>query len=426
MMHRRLGSSTFLRMLSVLALTGLPIGCSRETPRPEQIVLVVVDTLRRDHLSCYLGQIPTPNIDAIAARGEAHPDYLASFHQTTMSMAALFTGRTPSLETGVQQKPLPWNGRTWCGLTRFRSGAAEEGAACIPDSLTTLGEALAKAGYWTAGVVSNELLYAPAGFQRGFDHWRELRPEADPLSDARAFFVRAEAVNAAVSDALANRPGDRLFLYVHYMDVHDYRLRRRPYGEMVARVDAAIGELKRMLEAQGLLDDALLIVVSDHGETISEQHLVQGGSGHLGNPSADELLRLPLVMSRGGLADAGRPLRSEDLFHLIVTVAGADAGGEDRSALGSDELYLSELHWQTYRTGRWKSFRQRQTGAFHLFDLEQDPMERTDLATREPDVSHRHRKRIDALQKILAAEITTPGRLSEEDQRRLRALGYLE
>ena len=63
---------------------------------PERIILIVADTLRRDHLSPYGSELETPAVARLARRGQVFTNAVSSFHQTTMSMAALFTGRTPS------------------------------------------------------------------------------------------------------------------------------------------------------------------------------------------------------------------------------------------------------------------------------------------------------------------------------------------
>jgi arylsulfatase A-like enzyme len=112
---------------------------------PERIVLVVVDTLRADHLSPYGGEFATPHIQAFAKRGQVFTHVVSSFHQTTMSVASLFTGRTPSLESGHSKKILDWTGQNWCGMRRFASES--EKAPCIPGGLPTLASALREAGY---------------------------------------------------------------------------------------------------------------------------------------------------------------------------------------------------------------------------------------------------------------------------------------
>jgi arylsulfatase A-like enzyme len=127
--------------------------------------VIVVDTLRADHLSPYGSSLSTPNVARLAARGQVFTNVTASFHQTSMSMGALFTGVTPSIESDRREKPLEWTGRTWCGMARFSTAADREG--CLPAGLDTLGAAMTRAGYHTVGVVSNPFLFRPAGFDRG-------------------------------------------------------------------------------------------------------------------------------------------------------------------------------------------------------------------------------------------------------------------
>jgi len=121
-----------VRAAAALALAAGLTACGGEradappSARPERIVLLVVDTLRRDHVGAYGGRVATPNMDRLAERGQRFPDAWSSFHQTTMSMASLFTGRTPSLEQSGQRERVAWTGRTWCGLLRAAEGRVIE------------------------------------------------------------------------------------------------------------------------------------------------------------------------------------------------------------------------------------------------------------------------------------------------------------
>ena len=94
-------------VIALFALTLILSGCNASEPEPappERIFLFVVDTLRRDHVSAYGARASTPNMDALAARGVRIDNAFAAYHQTTMSMAALFTGRTPALEKASSLK----------------------------------------------------------------------------------------------------------------------------------------------------------------------------------------------------------------------------------------------------------------------------------------------------------------------------------
>jgi arylsulfatase A-like enzyme len=376
---------------------------------PERIVLVLVDTLRRDHVGAYGGQVATPHMDALAREGQLFSDAWASYHQTTMSMASLFSGRTPSLEQRGTRQRLAWTGRTWCGLLREADGEDE----CIPVGVRTLAEGLREAGYWTAGVVTNKLLYRPGGYERGFDVWRELQ----------GFAPTAIKANDVVRGVLDERPTDRLFLYVHYMDVHDYGYRGHSYAEGVRKVDWALGDLLRVLEEEGLREGALVIVTSDHGERLGGDHFVEGHPGHNGNPSFDSLLAVPLLASAPLAEDPDAPVRTDDLHRMIRRVAGASPGPEPELAPG--ELFLSEFQYQTHRSGRWKLFRERGGGAVHLVDLEADPRETRDVADAHPEAREAQERRVDELADRLAVGDAPELELSEEDRARLEALGYV-
>jgi arylsulfatase A-like enzyme len=413
------------RLASTLALL-LVLGCAPAQAPPERIILIVVDTLRLDHVSAYGGEAArTPNIDALAASGHAHPGFSASFHQTSMSMAALFTGRTPSLEAGDRARPLGWNGRTWCGLARF---ARPGEAGCVPRQLPTLAARLREAGYWTAGVVTNRLLFRPAGFDRGFDRWIELPdPDtvaAEPGGRDAIRLTPAREVNRAAQGVVTSAPSDRFFLYLHYMDVHDHLLWRKSYKAMVEGLDMEIGRFMEGLEVMGLLEDAVVVLVSDHGERFDETHFVRGGPKHNGNPSFEEVLRVPLIVTPASASPQADWLRGDDLHHHILDLAGA--AGKGPRDLEPGELFLSELKWQTYRRGRWKSYQPRVRGALRLVDLDADPGEAHNVASEHPDVVAAHNARMRSLTKQLASGHRSTEGLDEADRRRLKALGYLE
>ncbi|MBW2698150.1 MAG: sulfatase [Deltaproteobacteria bacterium] len=429
-MRALLDRGPFVKLVLVLLvglLTGL--GCKGEGGRsdgpPERIILIVVDTLRRDHVSTYAPTVPTPNIDRLAKGGQVFTNATSAFHSTTMSMAALFTGRTPSLETGRREAALEWNTFASCGMSRFADSESVE--RCVPLSLNTLAEDLREAGYYTLGVVSNKLLFNPYGFDQGFDDWIEVgrgRPGAN-LTAAKAARIRtARHVNAAVAKALARRQSDRFFLYVHYIDVHDWILFGISYEESVRRLDAAVGQLIDLLETKGLLEGTAIVFTSDHGEMLTDTHLHFKTLRHYGNPSFEPLLQVPLFVNPPIDMDSNELVRSQDVRGLVRRIAGLEGGSTPD--LDSDELLVTEQFYQTYRKGKWKSMWERRRDNVMLFDLASDPRELEDLADRHPEILAAHRMRVDELSVELATGRTAQQDLSPEDIERLRALGYLD
>lgn len=423
----------------VLVVAALAVACGAcrtapaPAPRPRNVVLVVVDTLRRDALGVYGAAQATPHIDGLAAGGQVFGDALAAFHQTSMSMGALFSGRTPSIETDPVGDVLTWGSTTWCGLARFRGDAPE--ATCFPTSISTLAETLAAHGYRTIGVSSNMYLYRPSGYDRGFEVWKEIGPNLEGTRTGVERRVRstqsarvrtADHVHRELERTLSEEKREApTFLYVHYVDVHDYQQLGRSYGESVAFMDRKIGELFAMLTAHGLLPDATVIFTSDHGERLGEAHALEGTRGHGGNPSFDELLRVPLIVRPAVTVDATRPIRTEQFVSLILAAAGVEPPPLAPD-LEEGEVYLSEQHYRTLRRDGWKLTIARAGGPPVLFDLTGDPLERQDVAASHPAVVSRLRARIDELSKQLAAASAATDVLTPDDERRLRSLGYLE
>ena len=412
-------------MLLAGLLTSLGCGGVSNDGPPERIILIVVDTLRRDHVSTYAPTVPTPNIDRLAKGGQVFSNASAAFHSTTMSMAALFTGHTPSIESGSPEAALEWNTFASCGMSRFADGESIE--RCMPLSLNTLAEDLSGAGYFTLGVVSNKLLFRPYGYDQGFDDWIEVgrgRPGANLSAGKAARMRTAKQVNSLVVKALARRQTDRFFLYVHYIDVHDWILFNISYEESVRRLDAAIGQLIDHLEAEDLLEGAAIVFTSDHGEILSDPPPKFRTIRHYGNPSFEPLLRVPLFVNPPIEMDSGEFVRTQDVRGLIRRIAGLE--GAATPDLESDELIVTEQFYQTYRKGKWKSMWERGGHNVMLFDLASDPQELEDVEDRHPEILAAHRKRIDELSLELATGHDMKQNLSPEDIERLRALGYLD
>jgi arylsulfatase A-like enzyme len=411
-------------LLFLVVSAGL-IGCGRSDGPPQRIILIVVDTLRRDHVSPYGSAAVTPNLQHLADGGQVFSNAIASFHQTTMSMAALFTGRTPSLESGDSEHPLPWNGRNWCGMARF---AAHPTDSCVSQGLTTLAEDLERAGYRTVGVVSNPFLFRPAGYDQGFDEWIEVA--ADDPDEIRKVLSRERSgsrVQTAVNDVLTRIPDQPLFLYVHYMDAHDYRIWDETYSAAASLADEHVGNLLHRLETMGLLDAAVVFFTSDHGEILDEKFGDYSTRTHFGNPSFQPVLEIPLIVAPPRFEDTDSPIRSQDIADLVRQVAGVEAEAGPEPSVARDEHFVGELKFLTYRKGRFKSiFHRSQMGIRALFDLDADPKESVNLIDAERELSLQHMTRVGELVEALATSPTGNRELTEEDRATLRALGYLD
>lgn len=395
----------------LLAVAAWLPGCGAPPPH---LVLIVVDTLRRDHVSPYDAEARTPHIAALAERGTA-VEAFSSFHQTTMSMGALFTGRTPSIASGSAEHALHWSPSTWCGMGRFQERPPSE--SCLPGTIRTLGEAMRSRGYTTVGVVANALLFRPAGFARGFDRWVEVGESG--AAQARTW----PHVNAEVRRVLPQRPEGPIFLYVHYLDAHDHHFLGLEYAEAVAQADAGVGDLLGLLEERGVLENAVVVLTSDHGEHLGGRHVVPALPGHAGNPSYRAVLEVPLIVAGAEVPELPPMVRSEDVHRLLLELVGERR--TPASDLSPEELFVTERYYRTYQRGRFKSFWNRD-GDVVLVDLEADPGETDDVAAAHPDVVAAHGARVDALTDALATRDLEPDQTADAWRERLRALGYLE
>jgi arylsulfatase A-like enzyme len=278
-------------------------------PRPANLLLIVVDTLRADHLSCYGYQRRTsPRIDRFAAEGTRFVDAIVQKPKTSPSMASILTGTYPHTHGLIDCK-------SW-----------------LPDEALTLPEILAERGWQTAAVVSNANLSPTFNFDQGFETHVHI--------DKKAGGHEATRVNAVALEWLEENHERPFFLYVHYMEPHarysppppyrdrfvgdelwgEHRGLRPPIGRdrlgtihrrdaieggsrdldlyvarydgEIASVDEQIGRLLDRLRELGLEDTTLVAFTSDHGESLTE-HAVYFDHGQF---AYENNLRVPLIL----------------------------------------------------------------------------------------------------------------------------------
>lgn len=456
-MSRVLRSSLLLASLASLATATLGAGCARRAP-PLNVVLIVIDTLRWDHVGAY-GAAPhdtTPALDAFAAGAVRFERAYATAPWTRPSIGSMLTGLHPTSHGGTSvERPLPEQAETLAELLRAR-------------------------GYRTAGVISNWVISRKNGFAQGFDSYHEgaaVRPHAET----------SRTVTRIASELVAELAAqDRPFLlFAHYFDPHYrylphddvdftpgevgvvaehpsiFRIRelgpeltddelanlRDLYAEEVRHADAEVGRLIAAIDAAGLAERTLIAVVSDHGEEIFER-------GYLGHAHSlhEELLRVPLVIRAPGLAPrvVGRPVSLVALTPTLLDLARVDhdpahfaarslaplmrGESEESSAIFAEVDYLPDkrvertAEQRAIIDARWKLVHDRQSGSDRLFDLERDPGERRDVSLRHPDVAAAMRAALEAhLGAIQTGGLASPARaLSGEERDLLHELGYIE
>lgn len=438
------------RALALLLLTLSPLAAQQPREDPPHIVVLLADDLGWGDVGFHGSQIPTPNLDALAARGVRLEQFYAQ-PVCSPTRGALLTGRYPmrlGLQVGVVR---PW---------------AQHG---LPLGERTLANALGEAGYataicgkWHLGHATREQLPTSRGFDHQYGHYNGAVDYYSHMRDggfdwheddrvSRDEGYSTDLIAAAAVKVLAAHDRQRpLFLYVpfnaphtplqaptewieKFADIEDRQ--RRVYAAMVACLDAAVGRILAGLDEHGFARDKTLVVFfSDNGgiRSLGSNGPLRGQKGQLYEGG----IRVPAVVSWPGHLAEGRvvndPLHVVDLYPTLLRVAGAKLEQEHpldgRDAWATiaagdrtpDAVIVHNVTpWSgALRKGRWKLV---QNGAgqanatqgpardtWELFDLDADPGEQTNLAAEQPDVFAELRARLEALRAAAVAPVLMP------------------
>lgn len=431
------------------ALIAVTTGCSPS--RPQNVILVVVDTLRADHLGLYGYERDTsPELDKWASQGMVFEQALAPSPWTLPTFGSILTGLSPSQHAA--------------GL-RVRSAERWQRAPLSSD-VGTLPEILRQNGFATGAIVNNPFLREHFGASRGFDDYDYQKGRrADVVIDLakqwvsdqreRPFFLMIhlidphlpyeapEAVRGRFGSSSASsvstkvrKPIVEALPDLTTVDRESIGIR---YDEEVAFVDQELGRLLRFLEKEGLWDQTLVVLTSDHGEELFDH----GGFEH-GHSMFQELLRVPLVLWGPGVRSGREPMPVSlvDLAPTILTATGIavdnDLAGTSlwdaaRKGISSPrrELLSENTLWGRERQAivawPYKLILDPRSGQVQLFDLESDPGEKRDLAGEKREIVAELERRLRHRNARLDSDSAEVGRaLSEEMEEELRALGYLD
>jgi len=388
-------------------------------------VLVSIDTTRADRIGAYGADgAHTPTLDALAARGTRFAEAIAPTPMTQPSHASLFTGVEPPTH-----------------------GLRTNGSVVLRDDLPTLAEHLQRAGYATAAFVGALVLESHFGFDRGFGHYddtMERRVDGTGLGRVQR---RADAVVDAALGWLETAP-QRFFLFVHLFDPHEpydapsllARLRAdSAYDAEITYADRHLGRLLDALAERWPDRSTLMVVTSDHGESLGE-HGEPTHSYTLYEPTQ----HVPLLFAGPGVPQkvVEGPVRLIDVAPTILALAGAEAlpegdGRDLRRAWSTSEpwtggpAYVETLATRTdfgwsplygLRTATHKYIRAPRP---ELYDLERDPAELHDLAEELPEQVGVLDETLERYLDRLPVRRSKPAAPSERSRRRLQALGYI-
>jgi arylsulfatase A-like enzyme/cytochrome c-type biogenesis protein CcmH/NrfG len=395
------------------------------------VLLVSIDTLRADHVGSYgYRAAATPVIDALAARGLRFEQAETVTPLTLPAHASLLSGTFPAFH-----------------------GVRDNGSFYVGDEVTTLAEALKAHGYRTGGFVGAYVLDHRWGIAQGFDHYYDdfdlSRFEMAAGLDA-AQRPGSEVVDHALA-WLAGEGDQPFFAWVHLYDPHSPYVPPEPYrsrfpatlegaydGE-IAATDAQVGRLVDFLASSRRLENTVIVVVGDHGESLGEH-----GEQQHGFFVYDASVRIPLIVAGPRVPTRAVPdqVRIVDVMPTILELAGVEAPsavqgvslmplgrGERQDLLGFSETWYPRYHYgwselTAVRDGRYKFIAAPRR---ELYDTRTDPGELHDVAASNPRVADALERALADMKAKLAIAATpqTPRPVEPEVKERLRSLGYV-
>ncbi|MCB0211824.1 MAG: sulfatase [Anaerolineae bacterium] len=318
------------------------------------IIFIVLDAVRADHLSCYgYKRATTPTIDTIASEGALFQQAVASAPWTLPSHSSMFTGLFPSEHATSQEKP------------------------SLSLAIPTLAELLQQIGYKTGGFSNNPWIDSMTGLNRGFEfflNWKNFRPNNDTsalkkLARKLGLTTQKRMAESTISHMLQwlnthfnQKSPAPFFLFVNFMEAHlpyspprefaqqfvpgqlpsfninqndakyltgrvtmtseDFEMLSALYDGELLYLDSQLERFFSTLDRLKLLEDTFVVITSDHGENLGDHGLMT----HI-FCLYDTLIRVPLLMKFPSQIESGSIVNTQvqiqDLFSTLLKVAGS-------------------------------------------------------------------------------------------------------
>lgn len=401
----------------------------KQTP-PRNVMLITIDTLRADHVGCYgYPHDTTPNIDSWAEKGAIFTNATSTVPLTLPSHSSIMTGQYP-----------------------FAHGVRDNGGFYLGDKWKTLAEVLKGAGFNTGGFISAFVLDRRWGIAQGFDEY------FDNFELSKYKMLSLDSVqrrgDETLSHALAwldRNKSSRFFAWIHFYDPHTpydppepFKSefgREGPYGLYdgeIAFSDNLIGRIHDYLVKNKLLDQTLVVLMSDHGESLGEHE----ESTH-GFFIYDATTHIPLIIWKPG-AEPQRikeQVRSIDIYSTICDAVGVKPGqpGPSTSLMPFVEgrtlpeklLAYSESYYPKFHYG-WSELKALRTPEYKFIDAPERELYRLSQDSREREnIYPTDRKRAAVFEVTLGqlvkahAEVVGPRAVDSDSLEKLQALGYI-
>jgi arylsulfatase A-like enzyme len=392
--------------------------------QPTSVILISVDTLRADHLSAYgYTRVRTPNMDSFAEYGTLFTQADCQIPLTLPSHTSLFTSTYP-FENQV-----------------------EENAEVVPRGAVTLASVLRSHGYRTAAFIGSVFLEHQVGIDQGFDFYDSpFNFEAlSPMSGSMFFGAASHnplvgkdrrdgaLVLRAARQWLAENRGQPVFAFVHLFDMH--KPYATSYDAQLSYVDRLLGGFQQSLMQMGWWDRSLVVLLSDHGESLGDH-----GEGSHGYFIYESTLRVPLIFHwpAGAVNHTAQVKEPAGLIDVAPTILEflrlpVPPSFEGNSLLGTHGAVYGESRHAHDAFG-WAPLRSLRTGAYkyieaprpELYNLDADPSEQHNLFVQgSPKALELQGRLAKLLARYAPKRPAAPGDTSPQTRALLDSLGYL-
>ena len=458
-------------------------------PKHINVVLISIDTLRADYLGCagYSGVI-SPAIDQLTKKGVLFSNAIAQATTTLPSHMSILTSLYPSVHAVSP------------------SGRISEATVSLPEGRTTIAEVLKQNGYRTAAYVDGGWLNKKFGYDQGFDvyddtagHIKKINKKVmkfvkEHFQEKFFLFMHMYDVHGPYEPP---HPYDRMFYqgneydpsnhsmdfirevgyhdYQKFGDVTDIEFVKAQYAGCVRYVDSELAKLLHLLEELRIFNDTIIVLMSDHGESLFEHHVYVGHGMFLHETE----VRIPLVMKlpkdKYAQTRVTDQVQSIDVMPTMLDLLNLSGPEEmqgrsltkliEQPKVRREETYAfgetPNLPGTAFvRTNRWKyispltispenisetlqasdkiNLAQYIVVGEQLYDLERDPDELNNIIDQEKDTAAALRERLEGWKSENRKQVTSfeneqrirsksgGVRLSEEERDNLKSLGYVE
>jgi len=420
--------------------------------KKRNIIIISLDEVRPDHLSCYGYQkINTPAIDQVAKEGVRFETCISSAEFTPIAMGSVITGKYPN-KHGMRD-------------------------AYSHISGPSIGGILKRNGYKTAGFVGNDIISKKHGFAEGFDFWNEASKETSwdlagyPGAESDEMFYDGNYWVEEFFKWLKENYKENFFIWGHFYETHEgseHSLLEKglikegelpEFGYYDAKIKMAdeklIGRLLTTLDDLGITKNTTLVVMSDHGTNLGEYPAkpIPWRKGRVIYPQHNTMhdcdLKVALIIKGEGLPEGKTVkgmVRSIDLIPTLLELADiaveqSDFDGNsllpiiEKGEVRGGEVYSEDLFeprgegaLQSLRTEEYKFMRNLTLGIEAYFDLLNDPQEQNNIKEKvDSEKLITIRKKLNA---FLKTKVTSGKEFSQKEKeaidQRLRSLGYIE